>query len=432
MARIKLVIDNSTPPAPVRQPRMRHTEIAVTFEGLIIVMLAIRVAAHFALPQPLASDALAYFDIARSLAAGGWPTDNFGQHAFYSIGYPLLLAPAFALFGASTGVAFAVNLGLAVVSVLLIAALARALALTRMGEQLAMLGYAVWLPGIWNGTTLARENLSTPLVLAIVLLAVKLGSGPRWRVALGAGMAWGAAVLAGTSAAPLIAAPLLGLALGAGWRPVRMALPLVAMLAGAALVLTPWLAASDAMVGRPVITTNTGFNLYLGNNPAATGGFVSIAETPMGPQWHALLATQGEAGAAATLGRAAQGWMRAHPAQALTLDAHKLALFWRPNLPQWSDFTGGSRAIAIVRIGEVTEYLAIVLLGIAALLEGPVARRWRVLVAVAIVGFWALHGLAYIIPRYRDPVMPLLIVMAAGGIAAFIQRRRDKDAADAA
>ena len=47
---------------------------------------------------------------------------------------------------------------------------------------------------------------------------------------------------------------------------------------GGAVMLAPWLYATNQMVGRPVLTTNAAFNLYLGNNPAATGGNASRSQ----------------------------------------------------------------------------------------------------------------------------------------------------------
>ena len=49
-----------------------------------------------------------------------------------------------------------------------------------------------------------------------------------------------------------------------------------------------------------------------------------------------------------------------------------------------------------------------------AISTGGCAGRWRALVA----GFWVIHGATYIIPRYRDPVMPVLIALAADCDAA--------------
>ena len=390
---------------------------ALTFKTLLVMVLAIRIAAHFALSQPLQSDSLAYFTIAQHMAHGAWPADNFGQHAFYSIGYPALLAPFFALFGASTTVAFGVNLALAVASAGLLALVVRAFAPPPRREavqNLALLGYALWLPGVWNCTMLARENLSTPLILLLVWIALRLlragGAHSGW--ALGAGLASGAAVLTGTSALPLVGAPVLAILLAARWRLQQAAAPLLALTLGGALALAPWLIATDTMMGRPMLSTNTGFNLYLGNNPDATGRFVSIASTPAGPEWQAMRARMGEAGATGELGQRAINWIAHNPASAFRLAMIKLALFWAPNVPDAEDFAL-SPAIAMVRVGEVAQYLLFGALAVLGLGVASVAADRRLVMLTAITGFWLLHGVAYIIERYRDPVMPLLIVLAA-------------------
>lgn len=394
---------------------------ALSIGSLLLLTLTIRLAAHFALPQPLQSDGLAYFTLARTMADGGWPVDNLGQHAFYSIGYPLVLAPFFALLGASAGVAFAINLGLALVAGGLVLLVAREAGLGDLGRKMALTGYALWLPGIWNCTMLARENLSTPLLLAVVWCGLRLLRSPGdLRLAAVAGAAWGAAVLAGTSALPLIAAPLLGMLLGGSLR--RMAAPALGMAAAATLVLAPWAMATRAMLGRPTLSTNTGFNLYIGNNPAATGRFVSIAATPVGPQWHAMRETLGEAGASAALGAMARGWMIHHPGEVLRLGLVKLAAFWAPNLPDSNDFAL-SPAVTFVRLFEVVQYLAfLTLTGLCLLLPG-IGRARLIVLLGAIAGFWALHGVAYIIDRYRDPVMPLLIIMASAALTEIITHR---------
>lgn len=388
---------------------------ALTFKTLLVMVVAIRVAAHFALPQPLQSDGLAYFTIAQHMAQGAWPADNFGQHAFYSIGYPALLAPFFALLGATTTVAFGVNLALAVAGAGLLALVVHEFAPAPRREavqNLALLGYALWLPGVWNCTMLARENLSTPLALLLVWVALRLlrATGRRMGWALGAGLASGAAVLTGTSALPLLAAPVLAVLLSGRWQ--QALAPLLAIALGFALVLAPWMMATDAMLGQPTLSTNSGFNLYIGNNPDATGRFVSIASTPVGPEWQALRARMGEMGATSELGRRAIDWITHNPASAFRLAMVKLALFWAPNLPDAEDFAL-SPAIAMVRVGEVAQYLLFGALALAGLGVSSVARGRRMVMLCAIAGFWLLHGVAYIIERYRDPVMPLLIVLAA-------------------
>ncbi len=391
---------------------------ALTVQTLLLLVLAIRIAAHFALPQPLQSDGLAYFTIAQHMAHGAWPADNFGQHAFYSIGYPAVLAPFFAIFGASTKIAFGVNLALSVVSACLLVLVVREFVPAPRREavqNMALLGYALWLPGVWNCTMLARENLSTPLALLVVWFALRLLRQAGLGMAALAGAAGGMAILTGTSALPLLVAPMLAITFACRAYWTRAILPVGMVLGAAALAVTPWLMATDAMLGRPTLSTNSGFNLYIGNNPEATGRFISIASTPVGPQWQAMRAAKGELGATTDLGQRAIGWMLDNPAEVVRLAVVKLTLFWAPNMPDAEDFAL-SPAIALVRVGEVAQYLLFAGLAVMGLAQANVARTHRLVLLAAITGFWLLHGVAYIIERYRDPIMPLLIVLAASAL----------------
>ena len=377
---------------------------------LLALVIGLRIAAYWVLGAPPESDGLAYLAMAKAMAAGGWPVDNFGQHAFYSVGYPLLLAPVFALFGASVPVAVGVNILLALWCALLLRAVVRELGLPAWASLLGMALYALWLPGIWNATMLARENLSTPLLLLILLYALKIAHNVRpWRSAWMAGLAYGCALLAGGSALLLIGAPLLALALWSGWSLRAMLTPAALLLMGVLLVLAPWCVATTAMLGQPVLNTNGGFNLYLGNNPAATGSFVSIKDTPAGDVWENMRADMGEVEASATLGRAARHYMRDNPVRTAELAAVKLARFWQPNVPDAADFAQ-SKLVSTIRWGEVMQFGLILLLGLCGLLWGGSARGDRWLLAATVGGYWAIHAAAYIIMRYRDPVMPVLII----------------------
>ncbi|MEY2942513.1 MAG: hypothetical protein RLY97_527, partial [Pseudomonadota bacterium] len=327
-----------------------------------------------------------------------------------------------ALFGASAKVCIAVNLLQEARSTLLGRALARALKMPVWARMMAVAGHAIWLAGIWNCAVLARENLSTPLLLAVALLALRiLANGPRATLAMLTGATFGAALLTGTSSLPIILAPLLALAFAAKWRISQMAPPTLALLAGTLLIVAPWMLATQAMLGRAVLTSNSGFNLYLGNNPAADGRFVSIAKTPAAADWRVLNDSIGEAGASTELGHRAITYMIHNPARTAQLTARKLALFWAPNLPSAADFTS-NRTVALIRLGEVAEYCAFLILGLAALILNTAPLHTRLTLAALIAGFWGLHGIAYIIARYRDPVMPLLIVLACATISYLFTR----------
>jgi 4-amino-4-deoxy-L-arabinose transferase-like glycosyltransferase len=416
--------------ARLAPPRALDWEGIARRHGLAVAIaatVAIRLAAGVALAQPVESDALAYWEVARHLAAGLAPTDNWGNHAFYSPGYPLLLAPAFRLLGASLGAALAVNLLLAAATAALVWRLARALGGSALAATLAALGYAVWLPGVWEAAGLARENLSAPLLTAFAcaLLAV-LGPRPL-RASAAAGLCWAAGVLAGTSVVLTSAALPVALVcrFGRDWRAGGRTV--LAFAAPAALVLAPWLATTAALVGRPVLTTSGGFNLYLGNNPAATARYMSMRDTPLGTvRWNALRRELGEERAGALVGELAVEHALAHPGRTAALGLQKLALFWAPNWPDAADWAD-SRALAAVRLVEVVQYLLIVALAALWLLGGRGRERGRerLVLAAVVLSFWATHAATYIIPRYRDPAMPVLIALAA---LALVARRRPADA----
>jgi len=393
--------------------------------AVAILAINLRITAAWLLKQPLVSDYLGYFTISKGLAEHGVFADPAGLHAFMSAGYPLLLTPFFMLFGASVPVALAVNMLLALVTLGLVATLGRAISGRRDVGLLAALMFAIWLPGIWNSTLVAKENLSEPLLVALVLCAIHLARGqhPAAFGLLG-GVIWGAGLLTGGSSLLLCAG--IATALLVLWRTSRrFAPPLRAALCfalGSAVILAPWLYATNQMLGRPVLTTNASFNLYIGNNPAATGWFVSIGETPLGADWEASRKRLGELGNSDRLQREAMTWISSHPAKAAELAGRKLVYFWRPSMPDPTDFAS-SRTVATIRLFEVAQYIAIVALGISVLFARGLDRRDRWVLGGAIAGFWLIHGLIYVIPRYRDPIIPVLIVLGSLQLAAWARRR---------
>ena len=400
---------------------------AAILGAIVALGVALRIGAALILQHPIEiGDGMGYFTMARTLAEQGVMTDNFGQHAFYSAGYPLFLTPFFAVLGSSLWVALFANLILAAASTCLIFALARAVSGRDDAAWLAALAYAAWLPALWSATLVARENLSTPLFLALALCALRIARDQRAVAsALIAGIVWGAAMIAGGSA----------LALGGGvavailflWRSGRELKPAVAaaaiFLAATTATLSPGLHAPGRMVGRPVLTTNGAFNLYLGNNPAATGRFVSISDTPLGRDWEATRVRLGEIGNSERLEREAIAWISDNPGAAAGLAARKLVYFWQPNTPDAADFASGGPG-ALIRWLEVAQYLLILALAAWAFCGSAVVRRDKWILAAMIAGFWLLHALAYVILRYRDPAIPLLLVMASAQVAQWARQRR--------
>ena len=389
---------------------------------LILILFAgalLRLAAMAVQPFDLHdNDAASYVTMAVTAFEPGAMRDVFGNCAFYSPGYPLALAPLVALLGAVPAVVLGANLVLGGVSVLLAEALGRRLG----GEAVGLLSAgltATLAPFALAGAIAARENLSVPLLLAFALAAVALLETRRplaWSA--GAGLAYGAGLLAGASV--ILTGAALPLALW--WRGERRLLaPAIAVFAlGAAAVLAPWLWHTEDQLGRPVLTTNAPFNLYVGNNPNATGRFVSMRDSPLGAEWRRMRARQGELAATDALGGLARAHILSHPAQTAALSAKKLALFWLPDPPGTGDRGG---LIALLRWAEIAQHLLLLALA------GVTLTHWRrlprgVRLIAAIIGlFWAIHAAAYVMPRYRLPAMPLVGVLAALALAPLVAPR---------
>jgi hypothetical protein len=324
-----------------------------------------------------------------------------------------------------------VNMLLGLVTLWLVARLTALIGGNAWAQALAMLIYALWIPAAYATGIVAKENLTTPLLLIAITAVITMARGARPTLsALSGGLAFGFGLIAGGSSA--LIGLLFPVALLRAWGQAgfRRAVHMGALAAlGLAVMIGPWLAYTDRMVGAPVLNSNSGFNLYLGNNPAATGGFVGIENTPMRDTWPSLLASEGEVGAANALAVEAQDWAVANPADAATLAAVKLARFGAPNLPDAGDRQANA-AIAALRWVDVVQYLLIALLALAAVITLRTRHPAINWIAAAIALFWLVHAAAYVMPRYREPVMPLVIVLAALFIAARLPVTDDQKDAD--
>ena len=101
-----------------------------------------------------------------------------------------------------------------------------------------------------------------------------------------------------------------------------------------------------------------------------------------------------------------------NPISTIILSIKKLFLFWEPNVPDRADFAA-SKIISIIRFMEVFEYICVLISGLYAISKKNFNKCDRIIIVLIIIGFWVVHTAAYIIPRYRDPITPIFIVLAS-------------------
>jgi 4-amino-4-deoxy-L-arabinose transferase-like glycosyltransferase len=214
---------------------------------------------------------------ARNLAAGNGYTDENGHlEVYWPPGYPAVLSVGYRLFGYRPFVGTALQVLLGIATIVLISTIGTAAFGTRIGRYAALL-LAVYPTHVFYATL----NLTEPLFTLLVMFAVLL----LWRSLTG-------------GAAPIAAAGLvLGLAaytrpvvlLFAGVLPVwyllqrwpfRKALAAVALSGGFTLLaVCPWLIRNHGVTGSWVeMSTEGGYNLWVGNYPGALGGYAHRRE----------------------------------------------------------------------------------------------------------------------------------------------------------
>ena len=434
--------------------------------GILLLAAAVRLAYfHERALQPdflhPVSDADFHDYWARALVSGDWtpkpgfpdpqvPTTPF----FRPPGYPYFLAALYRATGSSIRAAVVVQMLLGVLNVWLAFAAGRRWRGARTGLLFAA-GMAVH----WSFVYFEGELLEPPLLATLTLLF--LGSMGRWidRPGLAAGLVAG--FLAGALALvrPNLLAVAAGLAPWAGWmilqNPLRRR-PLLLAAGGFAaallLALAPAAIRNHRAAGdRVLITSNAGINLYIGNNPAAEGLFNEPPEiAPFGsvyevPALTARLATRlGRPLKASDVSRhysrLAADWISAHPRAAARLLGKKFLLFWGPAI------VGNNKADSFERkFSPTLSHLpaaypwlfALAALGAAAALSAarktnpprppsPETAFFHVLWIFILAGF-ASYWPFFAAERYRLAWFPAILLLAAGGLDAWLARIRARE-----
>lgn len=391
---------------------------------IVAVGVVLRVMAIFGVSHAPEGDELAYKSMALNLISGPGIVDGMGNHAMYSVGYPLfILAPVFFFFGEDLLVARIANVLLGGGAIVLCYLVAKEAGAGRLGRFMAAAIWAIYLPGNVYAVYLAKENLMIPFMLGVVWCALRLARRPSRAVAVGCGVLLGLLALTGNAALSLL--PVVILALFVLPKEIAHRVSMMLLIsAAAAMVATPWMVRNMHVIGAPVLNTNGGFNLYLGNNPSATGWFVSIADTPRGRTWESLRA-EGEVQASEVLKQEAIAWARAHPSEFMILALKKAAYFWTP--PVHDGKVAASLAERVVRALWALQFVLLVVAAPCGFLFRREGKLQFTLLFLGVVCYTAVHMLFYVIFRYREPIMPIVGVMAALAVESFIADRASRE-----
>lgn len=391
--------------------------------ALLALGTALRVGWALLVAVDPVSDSNAYFVFAATLAEHGvfgWNATH--PDAYWPPGAPFLYSLAFRAIGIGGAAVVALNLALAAAKLVLAFLLTR----TWFGRRAAIVataGLACWPTQIAFTTVLSSEQAFDVALLATGWAFERWWRNGTWTADVAIGTLLAAASYVRPTALPLAAGfALIAWTRGAPFaRVVRLALVASAAMA---LLIAPWSVRNHQLFGRWVaISANGGANLWMGNNPNATGGYVALPREVRG---------MNTAERDAYLGDAAKRWMRENPGRALALAARKLAVTYERETigVVWNEKAlapAGPRVVlALKALCSGFWWLAL----IAALTGAALRLRARGIVAcfsnppIALWGYFALvHAITVGQDRYHLASVPFMAALAGFALCKLMGSR---------
>ena len=373
--------------------------------AILALALVVRLTVLFVHPKPLESDELDYDHLGWTLAKTGHYTMHGAPTAYRVPGYPIFVAGVYALAGRSPMAVKVVQDVLDSLTALLLYVLLR-----RRDARAAIVAGAAW--ALFPAAILFADHLlsETLFTFGVVLFALLVERDRAWMDWI-AGLVMGALVITKPSALLFAAAIPIALLRRPSGRSTG------AILTIAVLPLSLWILRNVVVMGTPAVTTSIGTNLLVGNNRHATGGYMTVSPE----DGASSAADEREADRAA--GRAAIETIRARPLRAIGIMCRSLAYLATSE----AELTAGAfraagpdlrlrdryQAVPLwIRVLVSAPSAAILFLGIFGLAAGGIGIEGRL--------FWSLFGAIALwsfvffgSSRFRFPVMPLLLLIAA-------------------
>lgn len=378
-------------------------------------------------------DAEAYWTWASALRAGAIQTSAF----YLGPLYPTWLWLVRSVLGDEIRTALVVQAALGSAAAVLIADAARRVSRPWIGLAIGAIAAGYGMAVFFDGLVLMESLLWT--LFALLTWWVCAVDWPKARAMHFAALGILIALIAeGRSTAAVLLAPallLLPWARGAGRRVLGAA---GAMLAAFAIVAAP-VAIQNWRVTREWIpfTYNLGYNLYVGNNPEATGTDVTITGTqaqsaPAGAPAVGGAAADGRAYLAAVehveLSPAASSawwakkalrWVAANPGRAASLYVRKLAMLWNaheyPQIENADEFRALAGPLGVPLVGTFAFVGVLAVIGLRRLRS---AGRAGAFVLAGGVAMGLVTATFFVTDRYRHSFVPGALLFAALGLEA--------------
>jgi len=402
---------------------------AVYLWRVVLIAAVLRAAVLWLMPFHLWMDYQSYDELGRQWAAQGGYYNGDHLTAYWPPAYPWLLSRLYLLFGPHAEIAVWINLLFGLAIVLLSYLIARDIWEERVARWTALL-VACFPSQVFFTNLLASEMLFTPLFLTALWLSLRSALSDRlhWWLPTLAGVCLGLATLTRAISKMYIVVIVIYWLLQI--RPVRRLLATTGLgLLGLAVTLTPWMIRNYCAVGAFAVNTNTGINLFIGNQPSSGMGYNQHAAN----EYDVNDPTR-EAEIDRETTRRALEYIREEPLSFIKRGLIKTAFFFAVDVDAL-DYgllrsPGAQDPGPYFYLALVTEtcYLLVLLAGLVGLTgvyfgRGGGRRPAIDLAALTILYWTGIHFVFYGIGRYHFPIVPIIAAFAAVYLTS---RRNDR------
>ena len=391
---------------------------------IVAASLLLRLIWAACVPVDPVSDGVLYQAFAQSIAAGhGYAFADGSMTEYWPVGTSATYALLYQIFGIRPAVLpiFQAFLGA------LIVGLTWRTANRALGSAVAAL--AGWLTALWplliQFTTILASEL---LFIALVLTSINIWMSRRLPFVLRMTL-WGACVAAATYVRPT-ALPLLFIFLAIqmsfdrNWRAFISG----GLLAGvaASLLFAPWSYRSIVLFDRfVVVAANGGVNLWMGNNPESTGGYMELPDRTF----------LNEVDRDHYYGHEAVSFILSHPLTYIKLSLKRvITTYGRETIGVVWNEKGlaskyGRTSLLVLKSISTAYWWIMLLLGSAGIVlivhRGLAGQIWPL---VASVGYFAIFPVLTVgMDRYHVPIDPLLAIFAAYALLNWTSMPKSQD-----
>jgi 4-amino-4-deoxy-L-arabinose transferase-like glycosyltransferase len=366
--------------------------------------------------------------VAQSIAAGsGYASPmrvESGPTAWFAPVFPLLLATVFKIFGVYTAQSaiaiYVINSFCSALTSVLLYWIAKPLFGSTVGLASAVL-FALYPAAVWHSiNTIWNTSLMACAMVLLVGLLVRAMTDSSYKLNLAAAVAMGTILLIDPS--PGFSYPFaLGL-LYLAQRNSRYAIRNIVMLAVLPLlVFGPWMLRNYLVLGTFTPRCCPGLELKLGNNETSwrlgSAGFVASMHPTNSEEELGLYLQMGEAGYNKRCMAQAVQFIRENPGKFLELTRIRFVSWWIGEATSWQGHLHSGLPLALFKRTVYLLPVPFFLIGAIVARRNPAAQMVLLLVVTYPVPYYFVH----VNERYRFPIEPLLVLLAAEGLAVALR-----------